>query len=65
MSKWQPIETAPKDCEFLVHNTDHNEQFVCYWDYERSKFVYGSGLVDYIDLSSGKSSWMPLPYPPK
>ena len=61
---WQPIKTAPKDgTDFLLHNSQFNEQFVCWWDDKRKLFRYGSEECC-INLNLGETHWMPLPAPP-
>ena len=60
---WQPIETAPKDEEeFLVYNSLHGQQFVCFWD--ELKLKYGPGWSNVINLDRGVTYWMPLPAAP-
>ena len=72
---WQPIETAPKDGQYvLVFDPESRRSRVCQWDRE---FEYGrSGYIgawtDRPVLSFGceecksyqPTHWMPLPEPP-
>jgi hypothetical protein len=60
---WQPIATAPRDDgEFLVYNSLHGQQFVCFWD--ELKLRYGPDWSNVINLDRGVTHWMPLPAAP-
>ena len=72
MSKWQPIETAPKDgTRFLAffaleENDEYYAQIVIIrWSYyKRWELAEYSGELDY-EFDSQPTYWMPLPNPPK
>jgi Protein of unknown function (DUF551) len=66
---WQPIETAPKDCDILVYDTYNGGTFyvACWaktdtgddaWGYAPDTFAGGC-------LECVPTHWMPLPEPPK
>lgn len=63
MSDWQPIETAPKDCDFLV--------FTAHGYITRGRFLNGRHFACDSHGKVGNMSdtkpthWMPLPEPPK
>ena len=63
MTKWQPIETAPKDgSSILLTDSSDGSIKECRWDY-----CLGWGDPVYSEWSFGgkPTHWMPLPEPPK
>lgn len=64
MSKWLPIETAPKDgTEFLGYNPDLFGVCLAQWDTKGwfvDKDAQGGGGFENVELTH----WMPLPKPP-
>lgn len=62
MSEWQPIETAPKDGEYVLLYDRHNDpdRFVGFYT-EVSWVLHG---VDDIWIVT-PDAWMPLPDPPE
>lgn len=61
MSKWKPIETAPKDGTFFLayDGIDCNIPFVCYWALDNWRFHGKDQWKMYPNV------WMPLPEPPE
>lgn len=58
MSKWQPIETAPKDgSDILAHWKASGTSHVVY-------YALGRWCDDCDDEISTPTHWMPLPEPP-
>ena len=64
MSKWQPIETAPKDgTRFLAYEPRHEYRYYeCWWE---DDFRDWSGWQDDFDSEPKPTHWMPLPEPPE
>lgn len=64
MSKWKPIETAPKDgTRFLAfEKSDDYQHYECWW---REDFSNWSGWQDDWDSEPNPTHWMPLPEPPE
>ena len=66
MSKWQPIETAPKDGEFILVGWDNLPDYedlriaITFWIDE--PFVNGTG---WSGVFKEPTHWRPLPKPPK
>jgi hypothetical protein len=60
--EWQPIETAPKDGEFLVYSSDDGVVAV-YPSRSSGMFLPKGGGRDSDDVSR-PTHWMPLPPPP-
>lgn len=80
MSKWQPIETAPKDGTwFLIGRSDEGPESYevgCYDPYLWDKFIEVSDglyrkqrepITDWRGFNNfdRATHWMPLPEPPK
>lgn len=66
MSKWEPIETAPKDGTLiLTYSKDYRAEYaVSYWceyDEEWLTDFRQKGAEQQVDAEY----WMPLPKPPK
>lgn len=58
MTKWQPIETAPKDAhEILVY--EDGEMSITYWNKYAECWDYD------VVCDSKPTHWMPLPEPPE
>jgi hypothetical protein len=64
--KWQPIETAPKDCLQKLGFVDGRVRFI-YWGKTSHVPLYGWNVADQgvenCELCE-PSHWMPLPEPP-
>lgn len=59
MSKWQPIETAPRDgTEILAY--DGTGVFICYFDEHADCWI-----IDFSCHMVCATHWMPLPEPPE
>lgn len=69
MSKWQPIETAPKDVEIIVFDpTNEPPVFTATQLYEWVCSVedrYAPRDEYFGDAPKKPTHWMPLPEPPK
>lgn len=74
MSEWRPIETAPKDGEWIlvwcVSVATGEYAAVVYWDYVdelwHSREVFdGVKSVDDIFSDDDLSHWMPIKEPPR
>lgn len=62
MSKWQPIETAPKDgTNILVYSESIGRMIA--W-YKFNNYPFGDWFNLRFDIIS-PTHWMPLPEPPK
>jgi len=59
--EWQPIETAPKDREILVCQSQNSIVRIAKGKNEHGNWRTGSGPMDYI---VAVTHWMPLPKPP-
>jgi len=69
MSDWQPIETAPKDGEFLAYDPIAKKHDICHWEGSLGCFqVQCDGIFgpeeDEFD-GTRATHWQPLPNPPK
>ena len=72
-SKWQPIETAPKDgTVILLYEPDDDvkdrpQTFVGCWDEDRPTRVYGTQWMceEYDAFNHYPTHWMELPAPPE
>lgn len=67
MSKWQPIETAPRDGTIVLLANSASWVGTGYYHFEdnRGWFMAGTHWTDYCDGSiTGTTHWMPLPKPP-
>lgn len=64
MTEWQPIETAPRDEQFLAWHPNGEVIFVCH--HLRASAGGGLGAAwDSTPLEEGEvTHWMPLPEPP-
>ena len=59
--QWQPIETAPKDANVLVFDSDRNVVGEAFFDHAESDcWVWADEM-----LVSDPTLWMPLPQPPE
>lgn len=58
---WQPIETAPQDCDtYILVFTGYGCDVVsCHWHDDNGQPVWFNG-----DVTVGATHWMPLPEPP-
>jgi hypothetical protein len=66
MSDWQPIETAPKDGDFLIAMSDGEVRVGYFLDNSHTKFPYKGVRPRYgVDRVGVKPAyWGPLPPPP-
>lgn len=71
MSKWQPIETAPKDgteillCTFDMDGYYSKEVTIGYYDDDGSNYCWKAFIDDWGRCNNGLfTHWMPLPEPP-
>lgn len=64
-SPWQPIETAPKDGEWIVA-LEGDDIYKCRWqEQDDGEGRFSSGWFDYINQSfESPTHWMPLAKPP-
>ena len=76
--EWQPIETAPRDAEFLAYDSRTKKQSVAYLSVHKMKGgewvrvyptqmdgEFGPAYEDFGFNSEDVTHWMPLPEPPK
>ena len=73
MSKWQPIETAPKDGTSVILGCNYDRlgkiRVTCAW-YEREIWTEAKHWDDdaddwlFLECAFRPSHWMPLPSPP-
>jgi len=63
MSKWQPIETAPKDGSGFLAVVE-GFIYTCCW--HRTRLCWVDGGPAYMTIASDEqpTHWMPLPAPP-
>lgn len=66
--QWQPIETAPKDGDWLILMSTVEGVTVGYWgptyfDMDE-KWVQYNHRSDYIEVEGDVTHWMPLPETP-
>lgn len=59
-AQWQPIETAPRDGEFLVYLPEEHRKYQVMYRTERTSIIGGAFAFD----MSKPTDWMPLPAPP-
>lgn len=60
MSKWQPIETAPRDGRRVLVCSEGRHMFVAFWD---SKY-WGWRVSRDSVVAADPTHWQPLPDPP-
>jgi len=60
-SKWQPIETAPKDGKWILGYYLGIGVEIIYFDEENERFEKAMSVIE----CSEPTHWMPLPEPPK
>lgn len=70
-TKWQPIETAPKDKSVLLYDSNRKEKYCGRWDkqkYNKKPNPYWEKYARYSDIVYQRTypptHWMPLPQPP-
>lgn len=64
MTKWQTIETAPKDgSEILAISTAHKGPLILAWRHYNGCWGWRDWDWD-LHLASNVTHWMPLPEPP-
>jgi len=63
LTRWQPIETAPKDgTRFMAYEeADEAKFYPCWW---QEDFGYWEGWQNVWDSEPNPTHWMPLPPPP-
>ncbi len=62
MSEWQPIETAPKNGEWVIlhYDVEHIPSFA-FWSKHEKRWMLQAGVVIQNFIPT---NWMPLPDPP-
>ena len=64
MSKWQPIETAPKDGTWILLYDEQDVIEVGWW--ESFDCPGGGAMIGWcVDRVTHPTHWMPLPEPPE
>jgi hypothetical protein len=61
-SKWQPIETAPKDCRILVGKVGDPWVYPAWWDAYRNNWALADFPLDYYLTPT---HWMEFLDPPR
>ncbi len=63
MSKWKPIETAPKERGVLLLAYAPDPSRIMVWDAGLLAMAMAKGTPDHLRFEA--THWMPLPEPPK
>ncbi len=62
-TKWQPIETAPKDGDWVL-SWDGECLAIVHWSEYYEGFIVSHDAEEYAWQNYSPTHWMPLPEPP-
>lgn len=63
MNDWQPIETAPKDYQWVLVWSERDGVMQCRW--EDAQNGWPDGFYDMGTFLHAATHWQPLPPPPR